>query len=211
MSNTKILNHIKKTKSYMEGLRAGEELKRSNFHKGAHGDDVGRVASQPFQLNHKNPIGKRMAAEMARDDIKEEDENENEDEDDSKSQSSDEDDGEFKDDLEEKSSHRKSKQSGSQKSNSHSNDLDVSRGQRSYRFNDSNHSIDEVDMPFKLPKGEEPTTKIIKKSSDKNETAKNSVRQSLFSHAIGSSGNLLVPNTNHGQKALLSPPIRSEK
>lgn len=209
VSNTKILNHIKKTKSYIEGLRAGEELKRSNLNKEISGDDVKRNATQSFQINIKSSIGKKMAANMPQVDIKEEDENENEDE--SNDERSEEDDNNQKEYDLDMHSPISRKISRSEKSSSHSNDLDVSRGQRSYRNHESNPSLDEVKLPFSLPTKGDPTPKIISKTSDRSVLVKNSVRQSLFSHAVGNQTKLLAPKDNQSQKSLLIPPLKSNK
>lgn len=204
-TNTKILNHIKKTKSYLEGLRTGEELKKTML-KDAQGQGMGKTQISGMNMMHgKQQIGRSGSPTvMNHGDIKEEDSHDDSDEKENEQDSN----GDSDKVSPIKSGGFQKIDSDDEKSSDDDGINEKQNTKRIYFNAESNPSIADSPLLGGGGQNEDQFSKFVQPVE--NMGISRPLKTSLFSPGVG--GNTLSPNLKPSKKTnLLIPPIQPGK
>lgn len=216
-TNRKILNLIKATKSFNEGITAGTEIKKSQSKK-AEGPSEDKKHSATLKMMKGKGKGQSSFKPLGADQdfIEEEDESgdsETSEESDSQDMKEEKEDEKESDSSQLKTRNRLARsRSLSEVSSRKSQGGPPKDLNESMSKNESNPSLDESHMSKPNPKLERDRSfKVLNLPKDLPEpTSGRKTNQRLFL-PTGGKTNLLSPNINHGGKHLLVPPLHQQR
>lgn len=213
VTNRKILNLIKATKSYNEGVLAGTDIKKSQSKK-AEGPSEEKKHSATLKMMKGKGKGQSSfrPLDTEQDHIQEEDESG-----DSEDNESSDSDGQKEEEKGSESSHLKSRnkmarsRSLSEVSSRKSQGGPQRENNESLSKNESNPSLDESNIEKPSPKLERDRSfKVLQLPTDKlGQDSGRKGNSRLLLPTMKS--NLLSPNVNHGGKHLLVPPLHQQR